>query len=208
VIDGGRIPRERETRRMNQFAQRFAMAVLLVGALALPADADAIADVQTHIDAAMKSAKSFVVTTLDPAQNYSSTVIHIAPDRSRIVVAVAATTTDLVAVGETEYSSKNGAPFEKATVTPQESARLKAIGTVKIAAVRPDVSVDGVTYGAFDAALPFGVATTLTCTYFKKSYRLVRCISDDVTQVYKAYDDPSNVVEVPTNVAQTSQGGK
>ncbi len=193
---------------MNQFVQRFVTALVLMSAVGLPADADEIADVQARIDSAMKSAKSFVVRTVDPAQNYSSTIIHIAPNRSRIIVAVAATTTDLVAVGDTEYSSRNGAPFEKAPVTPEESARLRSIGTVKIAAVRPDVNVDGVTYGAFDTTAPLSAATTLMCTYFKKSYRLVRCVGDDVTQVYKSYDDPANVVDPPTNVAPPTPGGK
>ncbi len=155
------------------------------------------ADVQSKIDGAMKSAKSYVVTTRYPAQSYSSTLVYVAPDRYRVAVAVAATTTDVITVGATSYSSKNGAPFEKAPVSPEETERIKLISVVKVAAAHADVTVDGVTYGAFDTAPPAGTSAGLTCTYDKKSYRLVRCANADWTQSFDDYDDPKNVVDVP-----------
>jgi hypothetical protein len=193
---------------MNQIARRSAIAALLVCSAALPARADVAADLQQKIDAAMRNAKSFVVTTLYPAQAYSSTLVYVAPNRSRVAVAIAASTTDVVTVGDTSYSSKNGAPFEKAAVLPEESARLKSIGSVKVETVRADITTEGATYGAFETSVPLGSAVTLTCTYDKKSFRLARCANGEVTQTYKNYDDPNNTVETPTNFVDVPKGGK
>jgi hypothetical protein len=192
---------------MIEFAQRSLIATtVLLGAVAAPARADMTSDVQLKVDAAMKSAKSFVVTTLYPAQAYSATLVHVAPDRSRVVVAVAATTTDIVTVGGTSYSSKNGAPFEKAALSADASARVHTFGDVKVGAIDADVTIDGVTYGAFETTFPLGADITLRCTYEKKSFRLVRCANGDVTQTYSGYNDPQNVVEPPTNVVDAPAG--
>jgi len=165
-----------------------------------PALADTTADVQSKVDGAMKSVKSFVVTTQYPAQNYASTLVYVAPDRYRMAVAIAASTTDVIAIGSTSYSSKNGAAFEKTPLTPEESARIKQIAKVKVHAPHEDVTIGGIIYGAFDEAAPQGADTGLTCTYDKKSYRLVRCANADWTQNFGAYDDPKNVVEPPAGV--------
>lgn len=175
------------------------LAAGLLLAAAGPARADAsTADVQTRIDAAMKSARSFVIMTSYPAQSYASTLVYVAPDRSRVAVAIDANTTDIVTVGGTSYSSKNGAPFEKGPVTADDAARMKAIGSVKVGAIHPDVTIDGVAYGAFETTLPLGSVMTLTCAYDKRSFRLARCSNADVTQTYAGYDDPKNAVEAPS----------
>jgi len=184
------------------------LAAMLAGAAAAPAQADTTADLQTKIDAAMTHAKSFVVTTLYPAQAYSSTLVYVAPDRSRVAVAIAANTTDVVTVGNTSYSSKNGAPFEKADVSAEAGQRLKSIGSTKVTALHADVALGGTRYGAFETTLPLGADVTLTCTYDKKSFRLARCANDDVTETYSNYDDPKNVVEIPSNIAATPKDTK
>jgi len=175
---------------------------MVASMIAGPSRADASADVQTKVDGAMKSAKSYVVTTVYPAQAYSSTLVYVAPDRSRVAVAIAAHTTDVITVGNTSYSSKNGTPFEKAPVSSDESARLKSIGRVKVGALQADVTADGITYGAFETTIPLGSVVTVTCTYDKKSFRLARCVNDEVTQTYNHYDDPNNVVEMPKNAVE------
>ncbi len=176
-----------------------AFAALLVCSVAFSARADTPGNLQLKVDAAMHGARSFVITTLVPAQQYSSTLVFVAPNRSRVAVAIAANTTDTVTVGDTSYSSKNGTPFEKAAVSTEESARLKSIGSVKVGAIHADVMSGGVAYGAFDTTVPLGAAVKLTCTYSKKSFRLARCSNDDVTQTYNDYDNPNNVVETPAN---------
>jgi hypothetical protein len=186
---------------MKLFGVRFLMAGVFASAVATPAWADMTAEVQSKIDGALERAKSYVVTTHYPAQAYSATLVHVAPDRSRVVVAVAATTTDIVTLGDMTYSSKNGAPFEKAPRSAEPTAHAGPIGGVKVAALVADVTVDGVTYGAFDAAVPLGAQQTLRCTYDKKTFRLVRCANDDVTEIYGGYNDPANVIEAPSNVA-------
>jgi len=175
---------------MNQTVLRAVLAALLLGSVAAAARADASADVQAKIDGAMASAKSFVVVTSYPA------------------VAVAASTTDVIVVGDTSYSSKNGAPFDKAPLAPGSANRFTAAGSVKVGSLRPDVTAAGVTYGAFTTTLPLGADVTITCTYDKKTFRLARCENADVTRIYSAYDDPNNTVDVPANVVDTPQGAK
>jgi hypothetical protein len=184
---------------MRGFIQRVLLAGAVASAFAAPARAEDAAGVQSKVDAAMKSVKSFVVTTLYPAQAYSSTFVYVAPDRTRTAVAIAANTTDVVTVDGTSYSSKNGAPYEKAPLTPEQIARVRAAGSVKVTVLHPDVVVDGVTYGTFDTTVPLGAEVTLTCNYDKKSFRLARCSNADVTQTYKSYDDPKNTIDAPTN---------
>ncbi len=162
------------------------------------------ADVQTKIDGALKSAKSFVVTTRYPLQAYVATLVVVAPDRSRLAVAVSANTTDVVTVGATSYSSTNGTPFVKSAVSAEDDAPLVPTGSVKVGALRADVTIDGVTYGAFETTVPLGAAITLTCAYDKRSFRLERCANDDVTRTYGSYDDPKNVVELPTDIVPTA----
>jgi hypothetical protein len=192
---------------MAQITHRIVAAGLLLCSAAAPARADVSADIQSKVDGAMKNAKSFVVTTSYPAQAYSSTVVYVAPDRARFAVAVAVRTTDVITIGDTSYSSKNGAPFEKAPVSADESARFKSIGHVKVGAIRADVRADGLTYGAFETTVPLGAAVTLTCMYDKKSFRLARCANDEVTQTYNHYDDPGNVVEMPPNAVEAPKDG-
>ncbi len=184
------------------------LAAVLACALTGPARADATTDIQSKVDAAMKGAKSYVVTTLYPAQAYASTLVFVAPDRSRVDVAVNASTTDVVTVGGVSYSSKNGATFERASATPDQLSRLRASANVKVGAVQPDVVVGGVTYGAFQTTVPLGTAQTLTCTYDKKTFRLARCSNDDVTQTYDGYDDPKNVVDTPANFVNAPEAPK
>jgi hypothetical protein len=193
---------------MNQTVLRAVLAALLLGSVAAAARADASADVQAKIDGAMASAKSFVVVTSYPAQAYASTLVYVAPNRSRLAVAVAASTTDVIVVGDTSYSSKNGAPFDKAPLAPGSANRFTAAGSVKVGSLRPDVTAAGVTYGAFTTTLPLGADVTITCTYDKKTFRLARCENADVTRIYSAYDDPNNTVDVPANIVDTPQGAK
>jgi hypothetical protein len=191
----------------SQTIVRASLVALLLAGVVAPARADQSANVQSRIDAALKTAKSFAVTTRYPAAAYSATLVHVAPDRSRVVVAIAASTTDVVRIGSATYSSKNGAPFVKVVPSADASARPVVSGSVKVGALDPDVTVAGVTYGAFETTLPFGTAATLKCTYDKRSFRLVQCAGDDVTQTYSGYDDPSNVVEPPENVDEAPLAG-
>lgn len=193
---------------MNQIALRAALAALLLGSVAAAARADASADVQAKIDGAMAGAKSFVVVTSFPAQAYASTLVYVAPNRSRLAVAVAANTTDVIVIGDVSYSSKNGAPFDKAPLAPDSTSRFSPAGNVKVGSLRPDLSVAGVRYGAFTTTLPLGSDASITCTYDKKTFRLARCENADVTRTYSAYDDPNNTVDVPANVVDTPQGAK
>jgi hypothetical protein len=148
------------------------------------------------------------LTTRFPVQAYASTLVFVAPNRGRLAVAIAANTTDIVSVGSTTYSSKNGAPFVKSAATPEDSATFASAGRVKVGAIRPDVTIAGVAYGAFDTTVPMGASVTLTCAYDKTTFRLARCASNDVTRTYDGYDDPQNVVEPPKNFIEAPVGEK
>jgi hypothetical protein len=173
-----------------------------------PAQADMAATVQMKIDGALKTVRSFSVTTLYPAQAYSATLVYVAPNRSRLAVAIAASTTDIITIGNAIYSSKNGAPFEKSGAPAGDAPPLIPLGSVKVGAVRADVTIDGVAYGAFDTTLPLGTTVTLTCAYDKRSFRLARCVNSNVTRTYGSYDDPQNVVEPPDSFVQPSPAPK
>jgi hypothetical protein len=192
---------------MKQIALAAALAAVAVCSSGAAARADATAGVQTKIDGALRSARSFVVLTQFPAQAYSATLVYVAPNRSRISVAVAATTTDTITLGSAVYSSKNGAPFEK-SAAPAADPAAGPLGSVKVGAIHADVTIDGVAYGAFDTTLPLGTLVTLTCAYDKRSFRLARCVNSDVTRTYGSYDDPQNVVEPPSGFVEASPAPK
>jgi hypothetical protein len=187
---------------MKQIALRTAIVSACLCSVAAAARADATAGVQTKIDGALKSAKSFVVMTRYPAQSYASTLVYVAPNRSRLAVAIAASTTDVITIGGRMYSSKNGAPFEKGAVPPDADVYTVPPGGVKVAALRADITLGGVAYGAFDTRLALGTPVTLTCAYDKQSFRLARCVNDEVTRTYGNYDDPHNVVEAPADFVE------
>jgi hypothetical protein len=174
------------------------------GACSAAACADGAAAIQSRIDGALKSAHSFSVTTLYPAEAYSATLVYVAPNRSRLAVALAATTTDIITIGSVVYTSHNGAPFERAAASAAEGPDAATPGSVKVGVVRADVTIDGVAYGAFDTTLPLGTIVTLTCAYDKRSFRLARCVNSDVTRTYGSYDDPQNVVEPPASFVEAS----
>ncbi len=183
---------------MNEFARRFGLSLLLVCAGSSAAQADGMSDLQKKLDGALKSAKSFVISTRYPAQAYASSLTFVAPNRTRVSVAVAATTTDVITIGQTLYSSKNGAPFEKSPVGQPSGAPPPAVvGSVKVSALEPDITVEGVTYGAFDTIVSLDKPVTLACRYTKHDFRLVRCTNGEVSQSYTSYNDPANIIEAP-----------
>jgi hypothetical protein len=168
--------------------------------MAAAAAADDVSAVQAKVSAALKSAKSFVATTTVAADGLAQTTVYIQPDRIRTDIAVGGSTLERIAIGGFEYSSRNGAPFERTAITPESAAALKKITAVTVTKVLPDVTVDGTTYGAYETTLPGGAGsdpTHLTCTYEKKSARLVRCENATITETFSGYDDPKNVVDAP-----------
>jgi len=186
---------------MKLFA-RLALVAVLSACAAVPALADDKSDLQAKVSAALKHAKSFTATTLLVGLGVSTTTMYVAPDRTKTSVALAGSTRDIVTVGGTAYVSVNGAPYEKRTLSPAQAATLTAVTDVSVSAIVPDVSAGGTTYGAFETvagAAP--TAVTLTCTYDKKTYLLVKCSSDSLVQMFGNYDDPKNVIDVPKEAA-------
>jgi len=181
---------------MKSYARVALVAVLLVYC-AVPAWADDKSDLQAKVSGALKHAKSFVATSLSVQMGLSTTTVFVAPDRTKTSVAIAGQTRDIVTIGEAVYISSNGGPFEKRT-SPAVLAQIKALSDVSISAIVPDVTVGGVSYGAYQTVVDVpGVPITLTCTYDKKTYLPVKCSSDALVQTFGNYDDPKNVIEIP-----------
>ncbi len=116
-------------------------------------------------------------------------------------------------IGHTIYSSKNGAPFEKSAIAADAQPRDTPVGSVKVGELRPDVTLHGRTYGSFETTVELGKVLTLTCTYDKLRFRLIRCANDDVSQTYTNFDDPANSIEAPRDAIDapatpTPKGGR
>ncbi len=167
--------------------------------LSAAAQADSLVDLQAKLDGAFKGARSYVVTTSYPAQTYASTIVYVAPDRTRVAVAVSANTTEIVTIGKMTYRSRNGEPFERSATSADSGPRPPGVGRIKVTGLHADVRTGGVTYGAFETTVPLGKLLTLTCTYDKKNYRVMQCANAEVTQTYNDYDNPQNTVDAPSN---------
>ncbi|GAC1538522.1 MAG: hypothetical protein NVS2B17_12550 [Candidatus Velthaea sp.] len=197
VMDGGRTRRRSERESMKQYA-RLALAAALVVCAAAPARADDSSDVQSKVSAALKAAKSFVATTLFPAAGASTISVFVAPDRVKTDVAYGTNASTVILIGTEAYTSRNGAPYEKATVPANILAELTSLTVVNVTAVKPDIVEAGTALGAFTTVVGAPPHTlTLTCTYDKKTYRLAKCASEQIIQTFANYDDPKNIVEPP-----------
>ncbi len=78
----------------------------------------------------------------------------------------------------------------------------------------PDVTEAGVRYGAFDIQMDSAVvpgmpqppAMKMSCTYDKKTFLVRACKNDFLTEAFR-YNDPSDAVVLPAEVADAIDGG-
>jgi hypothetical protein len=184
---------------------RFGLAplalVALLASLAAPARADDLATVRVKVAGAMQSAKSFVVTTT-AATGFSVTMTFAAPDRYHSALAYGGGTRDVVLAGPVAYVSADGGPYRKTDAPPELIAAQAHFREVPVDQVLPDKSAGGKTWGQF-ATTSAGPQKDqrLICTYDKKTYRIGDCSNEGLTLTFSRYDDPANVVSIPTNLA-------
>ena len=175
--------------------------VTLLAALGAPARADDLATVRTKVAGAMQSAKSFVVTTT-AATGYSVTMTFVAPDRYHSSVAYNGAIRDVVLVGPVGYVSAGGGRYRKTDAPPEVIAAQAHFRDVAVDQVLPDKTAGGKTWGQFSTtSAGLQKEQRLTCTYDKKTYRINDCSNEGLTLTFSRYDDPANVVTIPTDLA-------
>lgn len=185
---------------MRFFAAPLALVTLLATA-GVPARADDLATVRAKVAAAMQAAKSFVVTTT-AATGFSVTMTFAAPDRYHSSLAYNGASRDVVLIGPVAYVSADGGQYRKTDAPPEVVAAQAHFREVPVDQVLPDKTAGGKTWGQFSTTSAGPQKDQrLTCTYDKKTYRIGDCSNEGLTLTFSRYDDPTNVVTVPTNLA-------
>ena len=178
-----------------------ALAALLA-ATAAPARADDdVTTVRTKIAAAMTTAKSFVVTT-SAATGMTGSMTFVAPNLYHSAIVFDRVRRDVVLAGSIAYiSDDDGQTYRKVTAPPELIAAQTELRAMPVDRLLPDKTVAGKTWGQF--AISSGGPQKdqqLICTYDKTSYRIGQCSNPGLMMSFSRYDEPSNVVIVPTNV--------
>ena len=177
-----------------------ALLALLTTAVA-PAGAQDAAPVRKQVAGAMQAAHSFVVTTT-AITGFTVTMTYAAPDRFHSTLAYNGATRDVVLVGATAYISSDGGQSYRKTDAPSEVVTAQAqLRDVPVDQVLPDKVLGGKTWGQF-ATNSAGPQRDqhLICTYDKKTFRISDCTSEGLNLTFSRYDDPANVVTIPTNL--------
>ena len=209
-----------ETARMQRFYAIGTLAVLL--SIACPPVSAAEADGASLAAAVVKAAAtvSSFRMTLSGAQNISSTIVVVRPDRVKIDMSFGPSKTQSVVIGSTSYVRVNGGTWLVSKMQNAKDFAEKLSATLAKQTTYtplPDRRESGVTYGAFsstsgsDVMAAAGAATTATtpvtmqCTYDKTTYLMHVCTLQPpgapfpMTLTYSAWNDPANTVDVPSD---------
>jgi hypothetical protein len=178
-----------------------ALAALLAATLAPARADDDAATVRTKIAAAMTAAKSFVVTT-SAATGMTGSMTFVAPNLYHSAIVFDRVRRDVVLAGPTAYISDNdGQTYRRVTAPAELIAAQAELRAMPVDRLLPDKTTAGKTWGQF--AISSGGPQKdqqLTCTYDKTSYRIGQCSNPGLMMSFTRYDDPGNIVIVPTNV--------
>jgi hypothetical protein len=175
--------------------------VALLATAQTPARADDLATVRAKVASAMQAAKSFVVTTAI-STGYKVTMTFVAPDRFHSTAVYNGVNTDVVLIGPVAYVSGAGQPYRKTDAPPEVVAAQTHLRDVPVDQVLPDKVARGTTWGQFSTTSTGPQKDQrLTCSYDKKTYRINDCSNEGLTLTFSRYDDPTNAVNVPTNLA-------
>jgi hypothetical protein len=189
---------------MNRRAASLALLALLAAGPAA-ARADDLASVRSKIASAMLSATSFVVTTT-ASTGFSVVMTFAAPDRYHSSLTYNGQGRDVVLVGPVAYVSDDGSTYRKTDAPPEVIAAQGTLRVVPVENLLPDRVASGKTWGQF-ATTSAGPQKDqhLTCTYDKKTYRIMDCSNEGMTLTFSRYDDPANIVTIPTRIATPAQ---
>lgn len=175
------------------------LALLAADTVAARAD-DAAAALHGKITAAMSSAKSFVTTT-SASTGFTVTMTFAAPDRYHSSLSYIGTTRDVVIIGPAVYVSNGGQPYRQVEAPPDVISAPAQLREVPVDRVLPDMIESGVRWGRFETTSSGPQKDQhLVCTYDKRTYRLAQCSNEGFKIVFSRYDDPQNVVTMPSNL--------
>jgi hypothetical protein len=178
-----------------------ALAALLAAAVAPARADDDAATVRAKIATAMTAAKSFVVTT-SAATGMTGSMTFVAPNLYHSAIVFDRVRRDVVLAGSIAYISDNdGQTYHKVTAPPELIAAQAELRAMPVDRLLPDKVTAQKTWGQF--AISSGGPQKdqqLTCTYDKTTYRIGQCSNPGLMMSFTRYDDPSNIVTVPTNV--------
>jgi hypothetical protein len=183
---------------MKMFARLALVAVMLASA-AIPARADDKSDLQAKIAAAAKGVKSVVMTTVISQVGATTTVVYVAPDRTRSSISAPILgTRDVLTIGDTSYLSTNGGPYTKSE-SPGAAAQVRNLTDVTVIDIQPDITTAGITYGQYTTTITaMERSVSLICAYDKKTYLRTTCGNEFAVVKFTNYNDPKNIVEVPS----------
>jgi len=171
----------------------------LLAATAVPARADDVDTVRSKVAAAMTAAKSFVVTT-SAATGMTGSMTFVAPNLYHSAVVYNRTRRDVILVGSTGFvSDDDGQTFRKFDPPAEMVAAQAELRAIPVEHLLPDKTVGAKTWGQF-ATSSGGPEKDqqLTCTYDKTTFRIWQCSNPGLMMSFSRYDDPANVVVVPT----------
>jgi hypothetical protein len=170
------------------------------------------ASLQDGVRAALRSAKSFVVTV---KINRSAIVplgasiewTVVAPNRYRQVTHGDPSGDETtVIIGHEVYGNKHGAWDVQTWDDRLVSGFEGDVFDVHVVSIGPDRSQGGKTLGTFVMNATVGPSGgTLTCTYDKQTFRPLICGNDAQTVTYGRYDDPSVTIPTPAHAKRVDQ---
>lgn len=179
------------------------LALLAAGPAA--ARPDDPATVRAKVSAAMRGAKSYMVSTT-ASTGFSVTTTFAAPDRYHSTLTYSGQVRDVVLIGPVAYISE-GAAYRKTDAPPEVVEAQTQLREIPVDSVLPDKTASGRTWGQFTTTSAGPQKDQhLTCTYDKKTYRINDCSNEGLTLTFSRYDDPANVVAIPTNLATPAPG--
>jgi|GEM_PF-3421306 hypothetical protein len=179
------------------------LALLAAGSAA--ARADDRATVRSKVSAAMRAAKSYMVTTT-ASTGFSVTTTFAAPDRYHSTLTYSGQVRDVVLIGPVAYIS-DGAAYRRTDAPPEVVEAQTQLREIPVDSVLPDKTASGRTWGQFTTTSAGPQKDQhLTCTYDKKTYRINDCSNEGLTLTFSHYDDPANVVTIPANLATSAPG--
>ncbi len=202
-----------------------ALFLVFGASLVRPVLADDGATVSARVHDAMAKTKSYAVSVSGSTYTIGTKsagpigitgeIVVVQPDFSRIVMSVGGVdAVETIRHAGTIYLRRNGGAWyaRKASRVDADPA-ADALGHLPAVTLLADRFEDGVSVGVFsfdskpNAAGSTFLASTTVCSYDKSTYLLKRCtmtmpdVGMRMTSTYSKWNDPSNVVELPSTVA-------
>ncbi len=174
------------------------LAAPLVALVPLAASAAPESGLKASVVKAFSDIRSYKVTVLGSVRSLG---VFVAPNKYQMTTMFGGRTIKTIIVGKDYWTFSNGSWQRSGTASNNLDVDIagllrnaKANPSIPFAKL-PDQTQDGKPVGTFGYTFKNG--TSETCNYDKKTYRVTRCKSDELTLLYSGYNDPGNVVANP-----------